>query len=450
MPRSMSLRPGVVRRGVFLAVIVLLLWILAEVVSAGVLWARRGEAPLPQSLLAMRRAALAAAPAAAAGLGAAKEQAPDGGFPTEAIHPYLGFVLDPATGSVRTLVTPHGFFSTQSRLERQRPEPRFEVAVTGGSVATGFCFGARKEFLRVLEPLALTQGKLVTVRCFALGGYKQPQQLMALQWALVQGQRFDLVINLDGFNEVALPAAENLKQGLHPFYPRSWRLHSNDLMSPEELLRVGEIAVLSAERRQRVSMCSRGALVVSPLCHLVWSSFDSRLAARLVELESARQAAPATRRTFAGAGPEFRGKKPAELYPELARLWAESSLLMHQTLTARGVPYFHFLQPNQYVDGSKVMGALERQVAFNMNHPYREPVVRGYPELIREGERLRQAGVQFFDLTRLFADHPEPLYEDSCCHYNQAGNDLLGAAVGEIVAGNLAAGRLAAAESGAK
>jgi len=36
----------------------------------------------------------------------------------------------------------------------------------------------------------------------------------------------------------------------------------------------------------------------------------------------------------------------------------------------------------------------------------------------------------------LFADHPEPIYVDDCCHYNQKGNDMVAQAIGEtIVAG---------------
>jgi hypothetical protein len=43
-----------------------------------------------------------------------------------------------------------------------------------------------------------------------IGGYKQPQQLMALNWFMALGGEFDIVINLDGFNDVALPALENV------------------------------------------------------------------------------------------------------------------------------------------------------------------------------------------------------------------------------------------------
>ena len=36
------------------------------------------------------------------------------------------------------------------------------------------------------------------------------------------------------------------------------------------------------------------------------------------------------------------------LYDDIARNWAQASWLMRDVLTARGIPYVHALQPNQY------------------------------------------------------------------------------------------------------
>jgi hypothetical protein len=89
---------------------------------------------------------------------------------------------------------------------------------------------------------------------------------------------------------------------------------------------------------------------------------------------------------------------------------------------AHGIRYYHFLQPNQYLPGSKPMGKQERAVAIDSETPYRPPVIRGYPELIRGGGRLKSLGVRFRDLSGVFRTHPEPLYTDDCCHYSAAGS----------------------------
>jgi hypothetical protein len=53
-----------------------------------------------------------------------------------------------------------------------------------------------------------------------------------------------------------------------------------------------------------------------------------------------------------------------------------------------------------------------------------------------EGARLGERGVDFHDLTDLYAGIAESLYVDDCCHVNGKGNALMGEAVGKaIVAG---------------
>jgi hypothetical protein len=426
------------RRSLVLTTLALAVWATAELMAGVALWVVGGQVPLPNRLREMRREALSAAPpAVAAGLQLPDQGGPEGSarrrFPQEALHPFLGFVLDPATASGGVMVSPQGFFRVQSKEARRSSAGGYTVGIFGGSVATGFCFGSRETFIDRLQRAGVTGGRPVVVECLALGGYKQPQSLMALHWLLAQGQAFDLVLNLDGFNDIVLPAVENAAHRIHPFYPRSWPVLTNAVMTADTLRRVGEIEYLRGERRLGAQSCVRGPLAWSPLCHLLWSNRDRRLAARISALAAQGKAEPPKASQFTASGPKF-GKLPAaKLYVELARFWAESSMLMHQTCVARGIPYFHFLQPNQYVAGAKPMGAAERAVATRADQPYRRSVELGYPELKAAGKRLASSGVPFFDLTRVFAEHPGPLYQDDCCHYNQLGNEIVGAAVGEIV-----------------
>src|SRR6185436_13391576 len=51
---------------------------------------------------------------------------------------------------------------------------------------------------------AFFSGKEIVPLCFSHEGYKQPQQLLVLAYFLSIGQPLDLVVNIDGFNEVAL------------------------------------------------------------------------------------------------------------------------------------------------------------------------------------------------------------------------------------------------------
>jgi hypothetical protein len=71
------------------------------------------------------------------------------------------------------------------------------------------------------------------------------------------------------------------------------------------------------------------------------------------------------------------------------------------------------------------MGPEERAVAWAPNHPYGRLVQTGYPMLRRAGRELQAEGVRFVDLTEAFAEHPESLYIDACCHVSEHGNTIL-------------------------
>src|SRR5262249_4314136 len=128
---------------------------------------------------------------------------------------------------------------------------------------------------------------------------------------------------------------------------------------------------------------------------------------------------------YFAVGPRRRFATIEERYEFLVENWAGSSILMNRICGAYGMRYLHFLQPNQYVAGTKPMLDAERKIAVNTDQPYRTGVARGYPLLIQRGDNLRRQGVDYHDLTRIFVDHPEPIYADDCCHFNQAGYEIV-------------------------
>ena len=88
-----------------------------------------------------------------------------------------------------------------------------------------------------------------------------------------------------------------------------------------------------------------------------------------------------------------------------------------------GAVYYHFLQPNQHVPDSKPLSEEERKKFYR---PNREVIYRETLPLMAEfGTRLREHGINYFDLTKIFENNPETLYRDECCHFNTRGNQLL-------------------------
>jgi hypothetical protein len=58
----------------------------------------------------------------------------------------------------------------------------------------------------------------------------------------------------------------------------------------------------------------------------------------------------------------------------------------------------------------------------------------GYPRLVDRGDELRSHGIDFHDLTAIYADVGESTYSDDCCHMSRLGNDLLARALAESIA----------------
>jgi hypothetical protein len=372
--------------------------------------------------------------------GTAPDAAGEGGVPVRdgrLLHPYLGYVMDPrlaAPGVARAgldrLSVELGFPRNRAPVI-QAPDPsRAVIALFGGSVADILAVAGAEALRAALAETPAFRGRELVLLSLAAPGYKQPQALMTLNYMLALGAHFDAVVNLDGVNDLALPAAELEPLGVASFYPRGWYTRAADL-GPELRLAVGRIAVLEELRRGAADFFSHAPWRWSRTAGLVWSLADRRLAARVAAAEQAVLAAPRGRDAQA-QGPRL--EDGADDGSRVALVWQRSSLQMARLCAGLGIAYFHFLQPNQYVPDSKPLGDAERRLAFREDSPMREPVSEGYALLREAGAELAAEGVAFQDLSGVFREVEEPVYADDCCHLNARGNRLLGAAVGRAIA----------------
>ncbi len=442
MLRVSTIAPSKSRTAAFSAIVALALAVLLELGSTVVLYAFGGKLYSPGAARAEREAVLRharrrsnnaerrfAARAPGEEPAGSVEGKDRNDWPPEVVHPFLGFVRDPTFEGARFELTPVGFFDS--------PPPdgpaadRFTIGIFGGSVAVGL--SRSRWLIEELRTSPAMRGKNIWVRSFALGGYKQPQQLIALNYALALGERFDAVINLDGFNDVALAPGEHQETGLYPFYPRRWPRRVSRLPNVESQRLIGEIAYLEVGRAVRAGWCSRPPLSVSPTCHLGWKVLDARTAKRLTSLREALAKQKTDRREYLTLGPRADYATGEELLRDLSELWGRSSLQMHQVCAAQGIRYFHFLQPNQYFPGSKTLSLAEKREAFDPEHAWAEIVPRAYPHLARVGSRLEARGVNFHDLSMVFARDESTLYVDPCCHFNQRGMHLVASAIARAV-----------------
>jgi hypothetical protein len=271
----------------------------------------------------------------------------------------------------------------------------------------------------------------------AFSGHKQPQQSMAVNYVLALGGEFDLLINLDGFNEIAL-ADGNVRGQCSPFYPRDWDERLHDAPARAHLADHEQLWQVRGRRQQAARAMQASWLRWSALRSLIWKWQDILFAREETRLAAQTHThTVAERWSFRRVGPPVSFTNDDEKYARFAEVWANSSRELHHLATGEGFRYVHALQPNQYDPLSKPLSESETQLAYNHDSDYRRSVEAGYPRLRDAGRRLREQGVPFHDLSGLFSDVAETLYCDDCCHFNRRGNELLAQAIAAaILAGN--------------
>jgi hypothetical protein len=316
-----------------------------------------------------------------------------------------------------------------------KSDDKLIVVIMGGSFAVGVSTNAHV-IVQKLKQIPQFRDKEIVIHTVALGGFKQPQQLMALNYFLALGAHFDIIINIDGFNEIALPGLENVSKGVSPYYPRLWYNRVKGGRDEVMLLLLGKLALIRSDQAKAARRLSNSVWRYSVIANLIWAYRNKRYERKILGNEEyfIHYRAELSRTLFyVATGPEYHYQDSDTLHRDLARVWSKSSLQMNYVSQSIGAKYFHFLQPNQYVPGSKPMGDEETAVARLDDHPYRRSVEQGYPKLQAEGEWLLDNGVAFYDLTLIFKDHNEPLYRDACCHVTARGYEIVNARIADAM-----------------
>jgi len=261
------------------------------------------------------------------------------------------------------------------------------------------------------------------VRIFSMGrgGYKAPQTLAALQADLSYGHQPDVVVLIDGFNEVAV-AADNVASGFHPALPGAsfWMKLVGAPMSSRAAMDAA-----NAVRREQ-SFVTRldsigDALGIehSVLASRVWLGLAEGAQRRFVTATGVfgRRAKEAADESVI-RGPKF-DTDPDAVLELCAQTWFENSLSMNAVCKERAIRFVHVLQPTLHDVDAKPMTETEARVG-KPPETWLLGANRGYPKLREKGSELRARGVEFFDGSKLFSATTQEIYIDSC-HYNDVG-----------------------------
>ena len=214
----------------------------------------------------------------------------------------------------------------------------------------------------------------------------------------------------------------NLDSGIEPIFPAdslwgAWGRHLDQVEAVDSRWsQLSNYHSLTAQLRQQKAMH------VWPLCDYI----TRRLLVGMfgVQAKMRKKAPTALKRT--GYFPTaLKAPLPhgMSIWEYTVSVWRQASEAMALLAHQNGAVYIHLPQPNQWD------GAIGSYTPIDPNHPYEwviNPVNETYQLYRSAGLDLKQAGVDFVDITALFNEqHSREIYIDDCCHYTQLGNELI-------------------------
>jgi hypothetical protein len=348
------------------------------------------------------------------------------GYFRPVIHPYFGFVYTarPDAGVRHLLANNHLFLQERNYVERHpgccdfpvrtRDPDELIIGFTGGSVSAATAYNAQADdyLPRILQKIPAFAGRRIRVLSFASGGHKQPQQLLVLAYYLSLGQKFDAVINIDGFNDVVYGMANPLNNVAvsFPIY-NQWQpwtaFIDRQAAYPNSAGRLFAYHELAA---REWTMSAEGCRFAG--CYLIYRTFGAWHAL------AARWSRPSTRgkaESYFAIYP----KEPGDALGLAVDQWASSVEEMSRLLKSYDIPFLTIVQPNQWF----------RAKTSYTPHTTDQGLARGVPPAYRailaRVPELQARGVPIIDATGLFDDYGNEMYSDDCCHFSTAGYQIL-------------------------
>jgi hypothetical protein len=348
------------------------------------------------------------------------------------LHPYFGFTGPYDQLGEGSLRTNNLGFAQRGPMSVPFVPRRNDlvVAVFGGSVAESLALSLTgglwlRNSLQALP--ALAGKRRVVILNMAQGAGKQPQQLIGLAYLMALGQRVDVVINVDGFNEFAL-GYQNYASDLDPILPSVQRMKPLAMemyrgLSSAEYYGLAS-RMLSARqalaeysdsmRRARTGIGLTHAAVLAAWHRMMLSRYTRKYEAFFIQPNDWNDL---REELGLDLSPRTAGQ---DVFESIFDVWLRCSQQMKMLAAANGAVYLHVVQPNAFYTRHAIT---RRESAATLSHFYNVGIKSGYALLAERAATLRSNGI--VSAVELFDDEPEPVYEDNCCHYTPTGETLL-------------------------
>lgn len=335
-------------------------------------------------------------------------------------HPYFGFQLDPAMETADEKINNYGFLDEHDFPFKASPN-QYVVGIFGGSLAAHFATAIqgplKKYFIEKLkEARPALAAKEIVILSMAHGGSKQPQQFFTFAYF---SQMFDLTLNIEGLNDTLL--SPNGKFPLdYPVMSQFFYTHSSEgkklLRKLEEVRDIEKSVVSFFYQHQFIASLNTVQVLLPRLQHLLAQRY-----LKTMDQFFTHQSIYDRPRSFEHdhlQDESVRIKVKAEIWQKYVRFQANLAKL-------EGVRALFFLQPNQYIEGSKPIGKEEAKIAWVDAASRFRMTKKAYAHLESAVGAMAKEGLEVFSLVQAFQREKRQVYIDGCCHINNLGNEIL-------------------------
>lgn len=309
-------------------------------------------------------------------------------------------LTNPVFGYTNTCLS--GSLGMPKETVKRKPLQTYRLAIVGGSVAHGL-IPYFDSYLRNNRKLLPDRYDETEVFGLALGGAKQPMQLQGVNALLSMGYEFDAIVNIAGWNEIALGAVENFNGGMPVLYPR------------------GHVDRIILEQRSLLNdgISERCKAFDKPLgWHPAYILYSYSCIKRMRSQISSKQDYQnvLTRLNLSASSEPKHDRLDAAL-----RAWAKSSINLSAISRVNGIQYLEVIQPSLNHSQSK-LHLTDEEAAYqcrNKKNEIADSVNAIFSTDLRS--HFPRDLISVLDLRFIFASSNDKEFID-CVHLSESGN----------------------------
>ena len=328
-------------------------------------------------------------------------------FKTIYPHPFFGFGVKNNYSNIDSFINEPLFVND---IKKKDYSQKIKILILGGSVAKhlsqnnsddninfrNILIDEKNIFQKTINEY-FNSNKFIVYNA-AIDGGKQPQQLFKLYYLDLLNFSFDIVINLDGFNELALSLSENYELNDHLIYPRNYSRLISTFNSNFDCVKNLNKKV---KRFLYLPVLEFYDLFFIRKCHFKLEGQNKNSGTRFSEMT------------------DFKKMNFEDAYLISKKIWKNSSEKINEFLSKKNIFYIHAIQPNFYLENSKLL--TKNELSLTNYGKYGNIIKKYYRDF-----NVNDVDVENkIDLKFLFKNNNDDLYRDYCCHLNNKGMHLI-------------------------